>query len=59
MGIGYGGFMELAQHYFIDGRYGAISDFIANSLGAFAGLVAFKKLNSSESLDSSDNRPSK
>ncbi|MBW6481616.1 MAG: VanZ family protein [Vicingaceae bacterium] len=44
-----GGLIELLQHYVFINRYGDWLDFIANSLGALAGVVGFwlisKKLN--------------
>jgi VanZ family protein len=41
-GIAYGGITELLQGYVFIGRTASIYDFIANSIGCFAGYLLFK-----------------
>jgi len=42
IGIAYGGITELLQAYVFIGRTASIYDFIANSIGCFAGYLIFK-----------------
>lgn len=41
--IPYGVLLELMQEYFYTDRQGSWPDFIANTIGAFAGIWLFKK----------------
>ena len=43
--IVYGGILEVLQETFIPGRYGSVSDFLANALGVFSGLIIYRKTN--------------
>jgi VanZ family protein len=40
--IVYGGVIEVIQDTFIPGRFGSISDFMANGIGAMSGLLVYK-----------------
>lgn len=39
----YGGLLEVIQESFIPGRYGSISDFLANAVGVLSGLIIYQK----------------
>ena len=40
--ISFGGFLELVQHYFVEGRTGDAIDWIADALGAVVGAILVK-----------------
>jgi VanZ family protein len=41
VGISYGGFMEILQHYIFINRSGNLYDFIANAIGAIIGVLIY------------------
>lgn len=41
----YGGLLELMQYYLFSQRSGDVLDFIANTTGAFVGLLLFNRIN--------------
>lgn len=43
--IVYGGVLEILQESFIPGRYGSVSDFLANAVGVLSGLIIYRKTN--------------
>ena len=43
--IVYGGVLEVLQETFIPGRYGSLSDFLANATGVLSGLLIYRKPN--------------
>lgn len=41
--IVYGGILEILQESFIPGRFGSVSDFLANAAGVFSGMIISRK----------------